>query len=73
MSVNSATSHCVVSNNDYVRNFTNLICVLGETGHANYYGSWHCSNIPNAVPVEECKTQKKAERAAKKASFQQHQ
>jgi len=74
MIVNSATSYCVVSDNMIMyANFTNLIYILGETGHVNYYGSWHCSNISNAVPVEEWKTQKKAERAAKKASCQQHQ
>ena len=47
--------------------------LLAETNHSNYYGSWHCPNVPNAVPLEEWKAAKKAELAAKRAARQQQQ
>ena len=44
---------------------------FAETNHSNYYGLWHCPNVPNAVPLEEWKAVKKAELAAKRAARQQ--
>ena len=44
---------------------------LADTGHTNYYGTWHCPNVPNAVPVEEWKVEQKARLSNKRAAHQQ--
>ena len=44
---------------------------LANTGHTNYYGTWHCPNVPNAVPVEEWKVEQKGRPSDKRAACQQ--
>ena len=48
-----------------------LLSTLADTGHINYYGYWHCPNVPDAVSVEMWKQEKKAQLVVKRAARQQ--
>ena len=47
-----------------------LLCTLVDT---DYYGYWHCPNVPDAVPVEIWKHEKKAQLATKRVACQHQQ